>query len=89
MRGTSDEPLKFVHLEGSRLLGSIDHERTVGGVKSAERVCAGELPWALRRKGAARARWFDDFVRASIERDALELNRIRERQAMADLLAFL
>ncbi len=53
------------------------------------RVCAGGLPLALRRAGAARARWFDDFVRASVERDALELSRIRERQAMADLLAFL
>lgn len=53
------------------------------------RVVAGGLPLALRRSGAARARWFDDFVRASVERDALELSRIRERQAMADLLAFL
>lgn len=54
-----------------------------------ERVCAGGLPLALRRSGAARARWFDDFVRASVERDALELSRIRDRQAMAELLAFL
>ncbi|MDO5535706.1 MAG: ATP-binding protein [Propionibacteriaceae bacterium] len=52
-----------------------------------ERVCAGGMPLALRRSGAARARWFDDFVRASIERDALEMGRVRERQAMADLLA--
>lgn len=52
-----------------------------------ERVCAGGLPLALRRPPAARARWFDAFVRASVERDALELSRIRERQAMADLLA--
>jgi predicted AAA+ superfamily ATPase len=44
---------------------------------------------ALRRQGAARARWFDDFVRASVERDALELSRVRERQAMADLLGHL
>ncbi|MBZ2198468.1 ATP-binding protein [Occultella gossypii] len=51
-----------------------------------ERVCAGGLPLALRRSGPARARWFDDFVRASVERDALELSRIRERQAMTDLL---
>lgn len=51
-----------------------------------ERVCAGGMPLALRRSGTARARWFDDFVRASIERDARELSRIRERQAMADLL---
>ncbi len=54
-----------------------------------ERVCVGGLPLALRRTGAARARWFDDFVRASVERDALELSRVRERQAMADLLAHL
>ena len=51
-----------------------------------ERVCAGGMPLALRRTGAARNRWFDDFLRASIERDALELSRIRERRAMADLL---
>lgn len=52
-----------------------------------ERVCAGGLPLALRRPSATRARWFDDFVRASVERDAVELSRIRERQAMTDLLA--
>jgi predicted AAA+ superfamily ATPase len=51
-----------------------------------DRVCAGGLPLALRRTHSARARWFDDFVRASVERDALELGRIRERQAMTDLL---
>ncbi len=54
-----------------------------------QRVCAGGLPLALRRTGAARARWFDDFVRATVERDALELGRVRERQAMTDLLAHL
>ena len=54
-----------------------------------QRVCAGGLPLALRRTPATRARWFDDFVRASVERDALELGRVRERQAMADLLAHL
>lgn len=50
------------------------------------RVCAGGLPLALRRSRGAQARWFDDFVRASVERDALELSRIRERRAMTDLL---
>lgn len=51
-----------------------------------ERVCTGGMPLALRRSGSARARWFDDFVRASVERDAVELSRIRERQALGDLL---
>lgn len=54
-----------------------------------ERVCAGGMPLALRRDGASRARWFDDFVRTSVERDALELSRIRERQALYDLLRHL
>lgn len=53
-----------------------------------DRVCAGGMPLALRRSGAARSRWFDDFVRASVERDAAELSRIRERQALADLLGY-
>lgn len=54
-----------------------------------DRVCAGGMPLALRRSGPARARWFDDFIRTSIERDAVELTRIRERQALADLIAYL
>lgn len=51
-----------------------------------ERVCAGGLPLALRRDGVARNRWFDGYVNQSIERDALELARIRERQVLRDLL---
>ncbi|MDQ1293990.1 MAG: uncharacterized protein QG608_1873 [Actinomycetota bacterium] len=50
------------------------------------RVCAGGLPLAVRRSETARARWFDDFVRQSVERDALELSRVRQRQSLAELL---
>ena len=53
-----------------------------------DRVCSGGMPLALHRSGAARSRWFDDFVRASVERDAVELSKIRERQALADLLGY-
>jgi predicted AAA+ superfamily ATPase len=53
----------------------------------AARICAGGLPLAvLRRSEAARARWFDDFVRLSVERDARELSRVRQRQSLAELL---
>lgn len=52
----------------------------------AARVCAGGFPLAVRRSEAARARWFDDFVRLSVERDALELSRVRQRQSLAELL---
>lgn len=75
----------------------VDPEHAVGQLATSTtsreeyvaRVCAGGLPLAVRRTGAARARWFDHFVRQSIERDALELSRVRERQAMADLLTHL
>lgn len=49
-------------------------------------VCAGGLPLAVKRSQASRARWFDDFVRQSVERDALELSQVRQRQSLADLL---
>lgn len=52
----------------------------------AARVCAGGLPLAVRRSQAARARWFDDYVRQSLERDARELSRVRQRQSLAELL---
>lgn len=55
----------------------------------AARVCAGGLPLAVRRSESARARWFDDFVRQSVERDALELSRVRQRQSLAELLTLL
>lgn len=51
------------------------------------RVCAGGFPLALRRTGAARNRWFDGYVRQSIERDALELARVRQRQVLRELLS--
>ncbi len=52
----------------------------------AERVCAGGFPLALRRSGPSRNRWFDDYLRQTLERDALELRPVRQRQALRDLL---
>lgn len=52
-----------------------------------DRVCAGGFPLALRRPaGPARDRWFDDYIKQSIERDAIELARIRQRQLLRELL---
>ncbi|MDT0200773.1 ATP-binding protein [Nocardioides sp. AE5] len=50
------------------------------------RVCAGGFPLAVSRTPAARNRWFDDYVTQSVERDALELVRIRQRQVLRELL---
>lgn len=50
------------------------------------RVCAGGFPLALTRSDQARARWFDDYVRLSTERDAVELARVRQRQVLQSML---
>ncbi|MCW2791280.1 MAG: hypothetical protein JWO76_378 [Nocardioides sp.] len=51
-----------------------------------DRVVAGGFPLALRRSpGTARNRWFDDYVTQSVERDALELTRVRQRQLLRAL----
>ncbi|ROO62606.1 hypothetical protein EDC02_4587 [Micromonospora sp. Llam0] len=51
-----------------------------------DRLCAGGFPLALRRTGPARDRWFDDYVRQSLERDAIELVRVRQRSMLRELL---
>lgn len=50
------------------------------------RLCAGGFPLALRRTGTARSRWFDNYLEQCLERDAVELVRIRQRQVLRELL---
>ncbi len=62
-----------------------------GGERREEyirRVVAGGFPPVLRRSSAAeRSRWFDDYVELVIERDALDVSRVRQRSALPALLA--
>jgi predicted AAA+ superfamily ATPase len=52
-----------------------------------ERIVRGGMPLARARHDAAsRGRWFDDYVRLVIERDVLELSRIRQRESLPRLL---
>lgn len=53
-----------------------------------ERVCAGGLPLALQRTGAARDRWFDNYIAQTVERDAAELAQIQQRQLLRALLSW-
>ena len=51
------------------------------------RVVAGGFPPVLRRSSPAeRSRWFDDYVELVIERDALEISRVRQRSTLPALL---
>ena len=51
-----------------------------------DRVVSGGFPLALARPTAtSRSRWFDDYVKQTLERDAVELVRVRQRHALRDL----
>lgn len=51
------------------------------------RVVTGGFPLALRRaKPSDRARWFDDYVELVLERDVLEISRVRQRVQLPRLL---
>lgn len=52
----------------------------------AERISRGGFPLALARTEAARARWFDDYLALCLERDLLEVSRVRQPGALAPLL---
>ena len=51
-----------------------------------ERVVAGGFPIALSRTAATRNHWFDDMIRASLERDLRELAKLRQAALLPDLL---
>jgi predicted AAA+ superfamily ATPase len=51
------------------------------------RLTTGGFPPALRRaRPEARARWFDDYVNLVIDRDVMELTRVRQRRQLPLLL---
>ncbi len=52
----------------------------------AERIARGGFPLALTRTEAARIRWFDDYLALCLERDLLEVGRVRQPAALAPLL---
>lgn len=52
-----------------------------------ERIVAGGLPAALRRApGPARARWYDDYLRLTLERDVRDLSRLEQGAVLPRLL---
>jgi predicted AAA+ superfamily ATPase len=66
------------------LVGAPTTELRSGYVR---RTVVGGFPMPLRRERAAdRARWFDDYVQLVLERDVLELTKVRQRQQLPRLL---
>lgn len=52
------------------------------------RVCAGGFPLAIAATtNQGRQRWFDDYVKLTLERDVRELSKLRQGQQLANLFA--
>ncbi|MHB1711289.1 MAG: ATP-binding protein [Acidimicrobiales bacterium] len=84
--GTAENLLPALRMDPDAAIGAHPTSRTIR-TEYADRVCGGGFPLALRRfPGPARNRWFDNYIKQSIERDAVELARIRQRQLLRELL---
>lgn len=86
-----EENFVRVAIEDPSLLLSARQSGAAGGSETrdgyVERVCRGGMPLAVARPEADRNRWFDDYVRVSLERDLAELARIRQKAKLPLLLA--
>ena len=51
-----------------------------------DRLCAGGMPLAVARTPQGRRRWFDDYVRVSLERDIRDLAKVRQGALLPALL---
>jgi predicted AAA+ superfamily ATPase len=75
-----------------QLLGGVDvPERFAQSATTREeytrRITSGGMPVALRRPpGRSRSRWFANYLDLVIERDVIELSRVRQREMLPRLL---
>ena len=84
MEGRAEDFLEIA-LANPAALVTADRSRTTRA-GYIERVCRGGMPLAVVRGEAGRNRWFDDYVRVSLERDVTELSRIRQGALLPALL---
>jgi predicted AAA+ superfamily ATPase len=50
------------------------------------RIVKGGFPLAVQRNGPARNRWFDDYIRQTVERDIPEIAKVRNKRGLSVLL---
>ncbi len=86
LNGVTENLLEALRADPDRAVAAHPTSQTTR-TEYVDKVCSGGFPLALRRTTTtSRNRWFDDYVQQSIERDAVELARIRQREALRDLL---
>ncbi len=84
--GSSSEPLVHRFLSGEHPAAGTDQSPTSRD-EYARRVTSGGMPVALRRPpGRSRSRWFSNYLELVIERDVIELSRVRQREMLPRLL---
>jgi predicted AAA+ superfamily ATPase len=92
-------PLAQVEIDGStgdplvhQLLDGVDLPAVMGPSATtrdeyARRITSGGMPVALRRPaGRSRSRWFANYLDLVIDRDIIELSRVRQREMLPRLL---
>ncbi|HEX3783453.1 MAG TPA: ATP-binding protein [Pseudonocardiaceae bacterium] len=84
--GNATEPLVHQLLEGRRPPSSAERSGTTRD-EYARRITSGGMPVALRRPpGSSRSRWFRNYIDLVVDRDVIELSRVRQREMLPRLL---
>lgn len=84
--GVVGEPLVHRLLQGSTDIADAGRSPTTRD-EYARRITSGGMPVALRRPpGRSRSRWFANYLDLVIERDVVELSRVRQREMLPRLL---
>jgi predicted AAA+ superfamily ATPase len=84
--GSPRQPLVLRLLEGTPLPVDVEPSRTTRD-EYARRITSGGMPVALRRPpGPSRSRWFRNYLDLVVDRDVIELSRVRQREMLPRLL---
>jgi hypothetical protein len=59
---------------------------TTARAEYIDKLCRGGFPLALAVSDSGRRRWFSDYVKLTLERDAREISALRQGQKLNDLL---
>jgi predicted AAA+ superfamily ATPase len=87
--GTAGDPLVHRLLAGADLPTTTSPSSTTRG-EYARRITSGGMPVPLRRPpGRSRSRWFANYLDLVIDRDVVELTRVRQREMLPRLLRVL
>jgi uncharacterized protein len=84
--GNPGQPLVHQLLQGLLPSPAAEQSQTTRD-EYARRVTSGGMPVALRRPpGPSRSRWFSNYLDLVVERDVIELSRVRQREMLPRLL---